>query len=327
MKKFIKSLFSGMILTSVFLNSINVFANQNQIVKISVGNNIANVNGNDTTLSIAPYIQKSSGAMMIPLRFVSTSLGIDENNIKYNPNTKEISIAYNGKTVKFIVGTNKLIIDEKDFSMLLENKYPIYTEIKNGSTFIPLRSLELAFGNIKIDWENSTKTAILKNIINNIEQPINNNFLVENSLKNNTLTEQDIRVMEKEMINLVNNERESLGLNKLEISNKLMNTAKEKSRDMANNDYFSHTNLDNYNMAIDLGIAENIGQQLFPINQFDSFKNSLDGHYENMINPNYKYIGVGFSFKLDYDNPTYDGSPSIKTYWTQQFSSNDKWAN
>ena len=331
MKKFIKSLFSGVIVTSVLLNSINVFASQTQVVKISVGNNIANVNGNDTTLSIAPYIQKSSGAMMIPLRFVSTSLGIDENNIKYNPNTKEISIAYNGKTVKFIVGTNKLIIDGKDFSMLLENKYPVYTEIKNGSTFIPLRSLELAFDNIKIDWENSTKTAILINklddIVINVEQHIvdnNNNSLKENNTSvvsennENTIktfedyTDEEVRKMEEEVVRLVNEERVKYGLQPLEISEKLMQTAKIKSKDMSTKNYFAHTDPDSYNIARDLNVGENIASMgMSPKGVVNGWLNSKKGHREQILNPDYKYIGVGV----------------YGSKWTQHFSKDDKWAN
>ncbi len=324
MKKFIKSLFSGVIVTSVLLNSINVFASQTQVVKISVGNTIANVNGNDTTLSIAPYIQKSSGAMMIPLRFVSTSLGIDENNIKYNPNTKEISIAYNGKTVKFIVGTNKLIIDGKDFSMLLENKYPIYTEIKNGSTFIPLRSLELAFDNIKIDWENSTKTAILKNELEEKTQ-INSIPILEISKDKeievkqnipNLTTEERIKQEELLMVQLVNEERAKYDLQPLQISDKLMKTSKEKAEDMAKNNYYSHTSPNGYNMARDLNVAENIN-----LNGGGAEGNMSDwlnskGHRNNILNKDYKYIGVAISQS---DDGTF--------YAVQQFSDENKWAD
>ena len=343
MKRFIKILVSGLITTSMLIGSVSsVFAGQ--VVKVSIGSTSASINDYNTTLSIAPYIQQPSESMMIPLRFVSTGLGIDESDIQYNPNTKEITITYNGTTAKFIVGTDKLILNGEEFSMLIENQYPVYTEIKNGTTFIPLRSLELAFNNIKIDWVNDTKTAILTNQTEDnttdnlqVEQPIveDNSSLTDNTQPvediavplEETLTEENIIKMENEMIKLVNQEREKLGLNKLEISKKLMQTAKEKSKDMATNNYFSHTNPDGYTMAIDLGFSENIGQQLLPINQFDSFKASLDGHYENMINPHHKYIGVGFTFELDYENLTYDGKPSVKTYWTQQFSSNDKWAN
>lgn len=330
MKRVLKSLLSVVIIGSIILNCVNVFASQ--VVKVSIGSTVANVNGYDTTLTFAPYIQQPSDSMMIPLRFVSTGLGIDESNIQYNPNTKEITITYNGITAKFIVGTNKLILNGEEFSMLIENSHPVYTEIKNGSTFIPLRSLELAFG-VKIDWEASTKTAILSNKEENnktnnevVQQPIkeeNTPIKIEeiNNSSNKTeetLTEEQIRAMEEEVVRLVNEERAKYGLQPLEISEKLMQTAREKSKDMATNNYFSHTDPNGYNMARELNVAENIhGGSLDPKGAIYSWLNSK-GHRENILNPNDKYIGVGFSqnFNSEYVN-----------YWTQQFSKDDKCVN
>ena len=221
MKRVLKNILTSIVIGSFLLNSINVFANETQVVKVSIGSTVANVNGYDTTLTFAPYIQQPSDSMMIPLRFVSTGLGIDESNIEYNPNTKEITITYNGTTAKFIVGTNKLILNGEEFSMLIENTHPVYTEIKNGSTFIPLRSLELAFG-VKIDWEASTKTAILTNKIednkttNQAKEPIvqdnsslsDNNITEDTNLKENTIktfedyTDEEVRAMEEEVVRL-----------------------------------------------------------------------------------------------------------------------------
>lgn len=259
--------------------------------------------------------------MIIPLRFVSTGLGIDESNIQYNPNTKEVTINYNGTTAKFITGTNKLILNGEEFSMLIENTHPVYTEIKNGTTFIPLRSLELAFNNIKIDWVNETKTAILTNqtednTINNsqVEQPIiednsslaDNQSIVEDTNKNNNKNENNELVFLK----LINDERAKYGLQPVEISNKLMETAREKEEDMVSKDYFGHSDPNGYNMAIELNIGENITTVSGVENAFNSWLSSKKGHKENMLDPNYKYIGI-YSY----------------TYSVLHLSSDDKWAN
>ena len=312
MKRLVKLFLNSAIIGSILVCNISsVFASQ--VVKVSIGNTIASVNGNDTTLSIAPYIQQPSDSMMIPLRFVSTGLGIDESDIQYNANTKEITITYNGATAKFIVGTNKLVLNGEEFSMLIENKYPVYTEIKNGSTFIPLRSLELAFG-VKIDWEASTKTAILtnENEVEKIEeiteqviptQPIENEQ-VEPYEKNQNNSDEII------FLNLINEEREKQGLQPVEISDKLMETAKKKRIDMEEREYFSHTDPDGYNMAIDLGISENCSTVSGVENAFNSWLSSTKGHKEIMLDPNIKYIGIS----------TYGCS-------VLHLSSDDKWAN
>ena len=326
MKKFVKVLCSTMVITSMLLSSVSVFANTTErVVKISTGNQIANVNGENITLSVAPYVQQPSNSMMIPLRFVSVALGIPEENIQYNPTNKEITINYNGATVKFIANTNKLILNGESFDMYINNTHPVYTEIKNGNTFIPLRALESAFG-IKIDWESSTKTAIMTNTINSVDSNVeNNNEPIINETENNInesvgneqnkIDEIYSTTLEEDkneaivFLNLLNEEREKQGLQPVEISNKLMETAKNKEKDMISRDYFDHTDPDGYNMAIDLGIAENcsiVGIK----NAFNSWINSTKGHKENMLSPNIKYIGI-----------------SGKIYSVLHLSSDDKWAN
>lgn len=317
-----KKLLSILTITSFLTNAVTVFASQE--VKVTIGSKIANVNENTYTLNIAPYIQKPSDSMMIPLRFVSVGLGIDESNIQYEPFKKEITINYNGKIAKFIVGTDKLIINGEEFSMLINNLHSVYTEIKDGSTFIPLRSLEAAFG-IKIDWEPNTKTAILKNEkVNNDTENSNLNIPVEETiesqnsnyieeLKNDDYTQEEIRIIEEEVVKLVNDERAKQGLQPLEIYEDLMSTARKKSQDMFDNNYFDHTSPTlgsfgdlikssniNFNWA---WIGENIAMgQKDAQEVVDSWMNS-EGHRANILKPDAKYIGVGF----------------VAPYWTQQF--------
>lgn len=341
MKRVLKSLLSSVIVGSMLLSSVSsVFANQ--VVKVSIGSTVANVNGNNTTLSVAPYIQKSSGSMMIPLRFVSTALGIPESNIQYNANTKEISITYNGTTAIFITGTDIVYLNGSKYTMYAnDSNTNAKTEVVNGSAFIPLRALEPLFG-FKIDWEETTKTATLSNITEDtsvnvevdkpiVEQPIienTNNSLTEisptveeqNTVKTfDDYTEEEIRAMEEEVVRLVNEERAKYGLQPLEISEKLMETARDKSEDMANNNYFSHTDPSGYNMARDLNVGENItANALDPVGAMMNWLSSTKGHRENLLDDEYRYIGVGFA---------QDNNADYQGYWTQQFSSDDKWAD
>lgn len=334
MKKLIKLFINSAIISSMLLSSVSVFASTNKrVVKISTGSQIANVNGENITLSIAPYVQKPSNSMMIPLRFVSTTLGIDENNIQYIPTTKEIIITNNDTNVKFIVGSSELVINGESFDMAMKDDDTgkldyIYTEVKNGSTFIPLRSLESAFS-VKIDWINETKTAVLTNEIANVttniqveEQPIIED--VNSSLDNNIqpiveiedttvssekeLTEEEIREMEEEVVKLVNEERAKYGLEPLQIDETLMSGARFKSNDMKINNYYSHIsptygnatdmlkNVFNYKFnGYYLGAGENIHHhEQNAKTVMEDWLNS-NAHRENILNPNYKYIGVGLS--------------------------------
>lgn len=125
---------------------------------------------------------------------------------------------------------------------------------------------------------------------------------------------------EKEVLNLVNQERAKNGLQPLKWANDLANVARAHSLDMATNNFFSHTNLKGqspfdrmsaagikYSMA-----AENIAAgQTTPAEVMNSWMNSA-GHRANILNPNLKELGVGYVKATN-------GS-SYSCYWTQTFA-------
>lgn len=130
---------------------------------------------------------------------------------------------------------------------------------------------------------------------------------------NETTTSSDIDVIEAKVVELTNAERAKHGLKALVMDQPLMAAAREKSQDMKNNNYFSHTS-PTFGSPFDrmkaLGIAyksagENIakGQQT-PEQVVEAWMNS-EGHRANILDANYTHIGVGY---------VKDGH-----IWTQQF--------
>ncbi|WP_078408407.1 CAP domain-containing protein [Priestia abyssalis] len=120
---------------------------------------------------------------------------------------------------------------------------------------------------------------------------------------------------EKKVVELVNQERQKQGLQALQLDTKLSDVAREKSKDMMNKNYFSHTSPtygSPFDMMKQFGIeyrtaGENIakGQQT-PEEVMNGWMNS-DGHRKNILSPNFTHIGVGYV----------EGGGS--TYWTQMF--------
>lgn len=157
MKKNGKIIILGLVTANVLLNSLSVFADNNnkKTVKISINNINATVNNTNTKMDVAPYIQQGTNSTMIPLRFVSTALGIDENNIKFDSSTKIITITKDSDVVEFQVGSNGY---KENGTWVKNNKSK--TEIKDGRTFVPFRVLGEAF-DLDVDWDSNTKTAIL----------------------------------------------------------------------------------------------------------------------------------------------------------------------
>jgi uncharacterized YkwD family protein len=124
-----------------------------------------------------------------------------------------------------------------------------------------------------------------------------------------------VSAFEKKVVELVNQERQKQGLSALQLDTKLSDVAREKSKDMMNKNYFSHTSPtygSPFDMMKQFGIeyrtaGENIakGQQT-PEEVMNGWMNS-DGHRKNILSPNFTHIGVGYV----------DGGGS--TYWTQMF--------
>ncbi|WP_064091316.1 CAP domain-containing protein [Rossellomorea aquimaris] len=118
---------------------------------------------------------------------------------------------------------------------------------------------------------------------------------------------------EQQVVELTNQERAKQGLPALKVDTELSKVAKEKSRDMQANNYFSHdspTYGSPFDMMKQFGIqyssaGENIAMgQPTPEEVVNAWMNS-EGHRKNILSSNYTHIGVGY---------VENGH-----YWTQQF--------
>ena len=118
---------------------------------------------------------------------------------------------------------------------------------------------------------------------------------------------------EEEVVRLVNVERAKYGLSPLETDWQLSRVARYKSQDMKDKNYFSHTSPTYgtpFQMMKSFGITyryagENIAKgQKTPQAVVTAWMNS-SGHRANILNANYKKIGVGYV--------------ANGNYWTQMF--------
>ncbi len=126
----------------------------------------------------------------------------------------------------------------------------------------------------------------------------------------------ELKKMEQEVIKLVNAERQKLGLKDYQANSQLSNIARNKSQDMRDNNYFSHTSptygspfemLRKFNVNYSAA-GENIAKgQRTAQAVINAWMNSA-GHRRNILSKKYTQIGVG----LVKDNQGV-------TYWTQLF--------
>ncbi|WP_339146092.1 MULTISPECIES: CAP domain-containing protein [unclassified Sutcliffiella] len=124
---------------------------------------------------------------------------------------------------------------------------------------------------------------------------------------------EGISETEMKVIELTNAERRKNGLSDLKADASLSNVARDKSKDMQTNNYFSHTSPTHgspFDMMRDYGISyntagENIAMgQRSPEEVVQAWMNS-EGHRKNILNGEFTHIGVGY---------VEEGN-----YWTQMF--------
>jgi uncharacterized protein YkwD len=124
---------------------------------------------------------------------------------------------------------------------------------------------------------------------------------------------------EQTFLNLINQYRQSRGLTPLALNQSLVNAARWHSNDMATNGYFSHTDSlgrDPFRRMADFGYTantykgENIAAGYSTAAAVMAGWQASPGHNGNMLNPNYRTIGIGLAQRA--------GSP-YGTYWTTTF--------
>lgn len=122
-----------------------------------------------------------------------------------------------------------------------------------------------------------------------------------------------LSAIEQAVLDLTNVERQKAGLKPLQADQNLMNSARQKSTDMASNGYFSHTS-PTYGSPFDQmkangvtykSAAENIAMGQRSAEEVVQGWMESPGHRQNILTPEFTHIGIG-----------YDQNGN---YWTQQF--------
>lgn len=168
--------------------------------------------------------------------------------------------------------------------------------------------------------QNNNNTNTGNNDKPNNNKPNNNqNNNINTDKDNNTSNDNvtgEFAAFQKEVVRLVNVERQKQGLGKLSLNAKLSNVATLKSQDMINKNYFNHTSptygspfdmMKQFNISYKTA-GENIAKgQKTPAEVVKAWMNS-QGHRENILNKNYTEIGIGVAK---------DANGTL--YWTQMF--------
>ncbi len=138
------------------------------VVEVTIGEKSIKMNGESYDMDVAAYIQTASNSTMVPLRFVTLALGVDQGSltdadntskIAWDANTKTATIFYAAgsgqKIIQFQAGSATMTVD--GVAITMDNG--VVSEIVDGRMFVPFRALGQALG-VPVSWNADTRTAI-----------------------------------------------------------------------------------------------------------------------------------------------------------------------
>ena len=120
----------------------------------------------------------------------------------------------------------------------------------------------------------------------------------QNNSNNQTTT--NMNADEKEVFNLINQQRINNGLPALKVDDEVQRVARIKAQDMVDNNYFSHTS-PTYGSPFDMlksfkisynSAGENIAGNSSNSGAVNAWMNS-SGHKANILNSSFNYTGIG----------------------------------
>jgi hypothetical protein len=105
-------------------------------------------------ISDTPAVISSTGSAMLPFRSIFNALGIEDESINWNYNSKSIEVHNGGQYIFLMIGNTGALIND---SLITLNTAPY---IENNRTLVPIRFVSEALG-ADVQWIAGTKTVVI----------------------------------------------------------------------------------------------------------------------------------------------------------------------
>ena len=118
---------------------------------VPIGENYLIAGETQVTLDTPAYIN-AEGYTMLPVRAISTSLGIDNNNVLWDQATRTVTILYGDRIISMTAGASVMYVNGSSIPTSSS------VEIVNDRTFLPMRDLATALGVTDLTWDTDPTT-------------------------------------------------------------------------------------------------------------------------------------------------------------------------
>ena len=112
----------------------------------------------------APAYINAEGYTMLPVRAISTSLGIDNNNVLWDQATKTVAILYGDRIISMTAGASVMYVNGSSIPTSSS------VEIVNDRTFLPMRDLATALGVTDLTWDTDPTTGKTTTVYMNVNR-------------------------------------------------------------------------------------------------------------------------------------------------------------
>jgi uncharacterized protein YkwD len=238
------------------------------------------------------------GRTMVPVRGVFEALGFAA---EWNASEQVVTLRRGGDVIVIIINAPEFAANGETYDL------EVPAQIINGRTMLPIRDVLESVG-YNVGWNAATNTVVITT-----GPPVHGTPGPLLTIPNRRLTDAELEEwrgaysaalnFENEVIRLINTERAAQGLQPLTAYTPLMMAARFKSQSMYDLNYFEHESPiygSFYNIAIELfgvtprALGENIAEGHRTPDEVVGEWMASPGHRENILNPEFGRIGVGF---------------------------------
>jgi DNA-binding beta-propeller fold protein YncE len=131
--------------------TLKVILKEKIVIQLVVGSKEIIIKGITGILDSEPFIDKTSGRTVVPLRAIAEAIGA---TVTFQAKEQRIDILKDALLIQLWIGKPKALVNSKEVD--IDTQSPISPMIVKGRTFLPLRFIAETF-EFKVDWDPKTQ--------------------------------------------------------------------------------------------------------------------------------------------------------------------------